>query len=166
MSGFDFSEMLDKAKESGALQSEVPKGRYTLKIKNANVGETKAKDPRFGFQWQVVSGEQEGSAFWDNVQFVPPRGDKPGNLGVSFSTFERYGIKRDFFASNPSPEEVKEKILEIGLIEADVEFVTKGGYTNVQLRNIKHLGNVDPSLSAPPAATSKDSGSAPAGRSF
>lgn len=165
MTEYNFSDMLDEAKKSGALQSELPKGRYTLKIKNANTGSTKAGDPKFGFQWQVVSGEQEGAAFWDNVQFVPPREGKTGNLAVTFSTFERYGIKRDYFAGNPSPEDIKEKILQIGVIEADVEFVTKNGYTNVQLRNIKHLGDVDPSLSVPPPAAAP-AAAAPAGRSF
>jgi hypothetical protein len=162
VSEFDFNDMLEVAKKSGALQTEVPKGRYTLKIANANHGKTKAGDPKFGFQWKVADGEHEGSAFWDNVQFVPPRGEKNGNLAITFATFERYGIERDFFSNNPSPEEIKERILGIGLIEADVEFVTKNGYTNVQLRQIKHLGDVDPSVPSPSPA----SDDAPAGRSF
>lgn len=160
MSEWTFGQLLDEAKKSG-VGGEVPKGNYTLEIKNANSGQTKAGDKKFGFQWKVVGGEHDGTTFWDNLQFVPPRDDKKGNLAVTFAQFDRYGIPKSFFEANPSDEEVKEEILKIGKIQADVEFVQSGQWRNVQIRNVKHLGNVDTDLAPPPSGAS-----APAGRSF
>jgi hypothetical protein len=153
MTSASFAEMLRAAEAAGAVSSTLPKDRYTFKPVGANSGNTKAGDPKFGIQLEVVGGPQNGKRFWYNLQFVAK---SPQNIAITFRTFSSLGIDQDFFAADPSPEQVKERILGIGLFSADYSAEVKNGYENIHLRGISL------ETSAPAAAAPQPQAPAPA----
>lgn len=145
-----YSEMLAQAKKEGVLNEKPAKGKYLLEVVGANHKPTKKGDPGFGIRFKVLTpGTEEGKSFWDNVYFSS---ESAQNVAISFETLARLGVTSDFFATEPAPEKVVERLLQIGKLEAEVDFVEKNGYVNAKFKNVKHLGQVDPSVPSLPAA--------------
>lgn len=150
MSSFSFSEMYDEAVKAGAVSTNPPDGTYDFEVVGASSGETISnQDPKFGIQFRVASGPHAGKSFWDTVSFVPPRGDRAGNLAIAFRTMSSFGIDGEFFSANPTPEQVKERILQIPPFTADFKTVEKNGYTNVKFARIKIKDGAAPAPATP-----------------
>lgn len=149
MSSFSFSEMYDEAVKAGAVSTNPPDGTYDFEVIGANASTTQSGDPKFGIQFKVASGPHAGKSFWDNVSFVPPRGDKAGNLAISFRTMSSFGIDGEFFSTNPTAEQVKERILAIPPFTAEFKTVEKNGYTNVRFSRIKIKDGAAPAPATP-----------------
>lgn len=150
MSSFSFKDAVAAAKASGALSDPPESGDYTFRICGASYGTTKAGDPRFGVQFEVVSeGPDKGKKGWENVNFIS---GNEQNLAISFEFFRKFGVDDDFWQTDPSPEQVKERILQIGTFDATLKVVKKGDFTNYRFSKVK-LHNTPPAVpSAVPAA--------------
>ena len=143
MSQFNFGELLQQAKDAGAVTSTPDDGDYTLRVVGANAGDTKKGYPRFGIQWEIEGGPASGNRFWTNISFS----DNPTNVAISFRQFREMGMGEDYFASNPDKEAVKERILQVGRITATVKTKkSSNGYENTDLSKIRLLGAGDPSV--------------------
>lgn len=163
MTSYNFSDMVARAKETGALADPPESGRHTFEVFGASAGTTKKGDPRFGIRFRVVDeGPDKGKSAWENINFIA---DNNQNLAISFETFRKFGIGDEFWETNPSPEQVKERILQIGKFEADLKVIQRGDFTNYRFSKVNLLGSAPAVPSAPAPAPAPEAPAVP-GRSF
>lgn len=143
----DFQDLIASAKDAGFVSEPPPPGKYVLRVNNANSGTTQAGDAKFGIQYEVVDGPEQGKKFWDNVNFIRSNAQ---NIAISLRTFATLGLDEAYLASGPSGEQVVERLLQAPLIQADVSFVERNGYTNARLRNVKQVPQHQPQAAPAP----------------
>ena len=67
----------------GGVFVTIPEGQYTVQIKEATDGHSKAGDPMINVMMEVVVGEFAGAKLWDNILFPPADSTRAKILGRS-----------------------------------------------------------------------------------
>lgn len=138
MSSFSFKQLQDQAKEAG-IGEPLPPGRYTVKAVEATAGRTKAGDKdKIDVKFSVVSGPHANRKLFNQYTISP---DNNNALAFFFRHMAAFGLGPDFFASEPTIQQVASSLLE-KVVDVDVIIDT---YNNEERNKIKNtLKSSDP----------------------
>lgn len=105
MSSLKWSEWLAAADESGF--SAIPAGEYDLYISTASAAQASSGKDMIKLTFVVESGPHEGSKIFSNMVISP---ESPAALGFLIRKLAALGIDREYLGSNPSLEQVADKL--------------------------------------------------------
>lgn len=156
MSSFSFKQLQDQAKEAG-VGEPVPPGRYTVKAIEATAGRTKdgSKD-KIDVKFSIVSGPHANRKLFNQYTISP---ENTNALAFFFRHMTAFGLDSDFFASEPTMQQVASSIVD-KVVDVDVIIDT---YNNEERNKIKNtLRSSTPALSSvPPFQAPAAGGGAP-----
>lgn len=165
MASTTMQDLLAQAEAAGVATFTPTAGKYDLKVTNANGSKTKNGDPKFGVQFEITSGPDNGKRFWTNFNLIAVKNDGSSNaagLAYTFRDLAALGADASTVAAwDPDSANISEQVSAalVGTeVHAEVTVKTSNGYTNVNLRNIRAQGpGVSSSAPGPvpsaPAAT-------------
>lgn len=159
------ADLLKQAEEAGISSFTPSEGPGTFEVVNANASKTKKGDPKFGIQWAVKGGPEDGKKFWTNINFIASKNDGTPNsmgLAMSFKELAVLGADASVVAGwDPDSANASEQVADAvvgAVVTADISVRESGGYTNIDLKKMKRV----PSAAAPaPAAPAAAAAAAP-----
>ncbi len=164
MANATMAELLAQAESAGVSSYEPTNGNYTLEVTRANAGRTKAGDPKFGIQFKVQGGPDDGRSFWTNFNLIAMKKDGTPNPGLAytFRDLAVLGADGPTIATWDIDAEDANAQVEAAIVgarvTAQVEVKQSGQYTNINLRNLRRAQGTPapsgPAPSAPAAAPS------------
>jgi hypothetical protein len=105
MSEYNWNELMQTA-EAG-IQA-VPIGEYELQVGTAVVKSTSNGKDRIGCRYNVVAGPHIGRPVFHGFTISP---ESPQSMGFFFRQMKVHGLGPEFFAQNPSPQQVAENLV-------------------------------------------------------
>lgn len=161
MSSLSFKQLQDQAKESG-IGEPIPPGRYTVKAIEATAGRTKAGDKdKIEVKFSVISGPHANRKIFNTYTISPENNNA---LAFFFKHMLAFGLGSDFFASEPTIQQVAQALVE-KTVDVDVIIDT---YDNQDRNKIKNTlpssvvpNNGGAPFSSPAPTASADLPSAP-----
>ena len=96
----NFKDLMDAA---GGSFEPLPKGPVDAKVTAAEATKTSNGKTMYKMTWSVLSGPNANRKVWGN-QVISP--ESPPALGIFFRQMAAMGLGSDYFASNPSEEQV------------------------------------------------------------
>jgi hypothetical protein len=100
MASISWSELRNSA-EAGP--KPVPAGTYDAVVDRVNVKETRAGKRMFGLMFRIAGGPENGGTIWTNLVVSP---ESPRALGILFQQFDALGLGTEFFAGDPSDDQI------------------------------------------------------------
>ena len=144
MASATMADLLKQAEEAGISSYEPTNGNYTLEVVRANAGRTKGGDPKFGIQFKVRGGPDDGKSFWTNFNLIATKKDGTPNstgLAITFRDLAALGASADKVAQwdvdAPNANEQVEAAVKGTVISCEVQVKQSGDYTNINLRNVR-----------------------------
>lgn len=110
-----WSDLIKEAQESGELSGFEPlePNDYALEVVEVTVAETSTSKTMFKSKMKVTEGPHEGRFVWDNHVVSP---ESPVAMSIFFRTMKTHGLDGEFFASNPTNDEVARRMTGATLI--------------------------------------------------
>lgn len=105
MSGFSFSDLQKVAKDAGF--SLVPDGEYEAGIHAAVSKQTSNGKDMLKLTWKIAQGPTKGTV-WSNMVISPESG---AALSIFFRQMKALGLGDEYFAGNPSLEQVAKALV-------------------------------------------------------
>lgn len=103
MSGIDFGALLAEAEKSGG-GAPPPPDTYDCYVEKADATKSaSSQKTMFKCRFKIITGPQAGRIIFNNFVISP---ESAGALSFFFQHMGVLGLDRNFFASNPSPEQV------------------------------------------------------------
>lgn len=165
MASNTMQDLLDQAANAGISSYEPTDGHYELEVIRANAGKTRAGDPKFGVQFKVLGGPDDGKSFWTNFNLIAiKKSGEPNSAGlaITFRDLDTLGADAstvsgwDVDNSERASEQITDAIVGTK-VAADVSVKQNGDYTNIDLRKMRRLsGTSAPAPAAAPAASDED----------
>ena len=162
MSSASMADLLKQAEEAGISSFEPTPGNYDLVVRSANASKTKKGDPKFGVQFAIEGGPDDGKSFWTNYNLIAVKNDgTPNNAGlaITFRDLAALGAPADVVVQwdvdSPTITEDVNAALAGTRINADVAVKQSGGYTNIDVKKIRRRGEAagtDPLAPPSPSA--------------
>ncbi len=159
MASTSMAALLAQAEEAGISSFEPSPGTYTLRVASANGGKTKKEDPKFGVQYEIQGGPDNGKKFWTNINLTAIKNDGTSNsfgLAMSFKDLAALGADAATVAGwdvdSPAITEQVQAALVGTVVTADVSTRQSGGYTNIDVKKIRPVAGGTPATPAPSAA--------------
>lgn len=157
MASTSMAALLAQAEEAGISSFEPSPGTYTLRVASANGGKTKKGDPKFGVQYEIQGGPDNGKKFWTNINLTAIKNDGTSNsfgLAMSFKDLAALGADAATVAGwdvdSPAITEQVQAALVGTVVTADVSTRQSGGYTNIDVKKIRPVaGGGTPTATAP-----------------
>lgn len=154
------ADLLKQAEEAGISSFTPSEGPGTFEVVNANASKTKKGDPKFGIQWSVKGGPEDGKKFWTNINLIASKNDGTPNsmgLAMSFKDLAVLGADASVVAGwDPDSPNASEQVADAvvgAVVTADISVRESGGYTNIDLKKMKRVpGAAAPAPAAPAAA--------------
>lgn len=103
MSGVNWNDLLETAGHVGAL----PPGPYDVEVTKAVRKDATTGKLMYNVTFKVLSGPHANATIFNN--FVVSK-DNPTAMGFFFRHMAAMGLTRDFFATNPAPEQVAQAL--------------------------------------------------------
>ena len=98
----------DAAANGGGSFEPLPDGDYDLKITEASHTVTQTGKVMFKTTNTVQTGPHANRKVWDNLVVSP---DSPGALGYFFRKMKALGLGTEFFASQPTEDQIAQNLL-------------------------------------------------------
>jgi len=165
------ADLLKQAEEAGISSFTPSEGPGTFEVVNANASKTKKGDPKFGIQWSVKGGPEDGKKFWTNINLIASKNDGTPNsmgLAMSFKDLAVLGADASVVAGwDPDSANASEQVADAvvgAVVTADISVRESGGYTNIDLKKMKRVPGAAapaPAASAAAASPADGTGTAP-----
>ena len=158
MANTKFSALAEQAEAAGVGFYEPAPGTYDLIIKNANVGATKAGDPKVGLQVTMDGGPDAGKSFWTNFNF---KSTNAVGVAISFRQLAELGFPKEQMLALPENNEAASDAIAAALIgtkfTAEVQ-INGDDRKFINLNKIKRTGAGEgqPSTAAPASNPAPD----------
>lgn len=169
MASSTMADLLRQAEAAGISSFTPPEGPGTFEVVGGNASKTQKGDPKFGIQFRVKGGPDDGKSFWINYNLIPVKNDGTPNsqgLAITFRDLAALGATADVVATwdvdAPDASEQVAAAVVGTVISADVQVKQSGDYTNVNLRKVKPVTPVPAAQPAAPAPDLPLPGAAPA----
>ena len=107
MTTVNWGELLEVAAQGGSFEP-LPDGSYEVVIKEAEHKITSGGKLMFVVKFQVIAGPHTNRLVWNNFVISP---ESPNAMSFFFQHMSVFGLVRDFFASQPTPDVVVQHLL-------------------------------------------------------
>lgn len=132
------------AADAGDALNPIPIGEYNAKITKAEVKFAKSGSKMFAISAKVMDGPHVNRMFWNNFTVTP---DNPNAMIIFFRHMAALGLNTQFFATNPTDDQVLERL-------RGVEFRARLGiraYNGVDSNQLEALFPANAGVAAPAA---------------
>lgn len=132
MAGLDFKSLLGTAAEAPDFSPLAP-NKYTANVTGCTVKDTMTGKKMWNIEFTVAEGPSQGRKAWTNQVLSP---ENATALSIFFRQMAAMGLDNDYFATEPSPEEIAAKLIATGAAVI-IEVVTrKDDATRNDIKNI------------------------------
>lgn len=161
MAGFSFSQLQEQAKEAG-IGEPLPPGRYTVEAVETEALQSKASNKDMvKVKFSVLTGPHANRKVFNNYVVSPENNNA---LAFFFKHMAAFGLHSDFFAANPSMQQVA-SAMQGRVVDIDVKIKQYNGEDRNEVANTHPSSDSSarPSTPSDPfAAASNGASSAPA----
>jgi len=163
MSQLNWNELLQASESAGGGNYEpLPDGVYDLKVVEASDTVTQTGKTMFKIKAEVQSGAHARRLIWDNLVIST---DNSTALNIFFSKMYALGLNKEYFAQQPSSEQIA-SVLPNRMFRAQVGSRVWNGEKRNEIKRYMPLGDSAPSTatvaSAPAPAPAPAVAPAPA----
>lgn len=141
MPTIDWNDLMNTA---GTAMEPVPIGEYDVELTKAEATSSSTGKPMWKVVFKITSGPHAGRNIWNNFTLSTENNNA---LGFFFAHMKALGLDRDFFARQPTPEQIA------GALEGKHARI-KVGHRPFQGVNRNDVKAIMPPLGAPNGATS------------
>lgn len=151
MAGLNFKSLLGTAAEAPDFSPLTP-GKYAANVTGCTVKDTSTGKKMWNIEFTVAEGPSQGRKAWTNQVLSP---ENATALSIFFRQMAAMGLDSDYFATEPSPEDIAAKLIATGA-PVTIEVVSR---KDDPTRN--DIKNVFPASGATSAIGSPISGATP-----
>lgn len=157
------ADLLKQAEDAGISNWTPTNGeKYELEVIRANGGTTKKGDPKFGVQFEVLSGPDKDKSFWTNFNLIAVKNNGEPNsagLAITFRDLDTLGADASTVAGwDVDSDSISDSVADalVGTqVSAEVQVSSSNGYENVNLRRLTRLSSASPAPAAAPPAENR-----------
>lgn len=163
MATVSMADLLKQAEDAGISSFEPTDGPAELEVIRANGSKTKNGDPKFGFQFKVLGGPDDGKSFWTNMMLVPTKKTGEPNsagLAMTFRDLAVLGAEASIVSNwdidSPNINDQVQDATVGTRVACEIQVKQSGDFTNINLRKLRRLDSATAAPAAPAAAPAPD----------
>jgi hypothetical protein len=154
-----WNEMLESAKEAGGFDP-LPVGRYDIKIGKSTHKISQTGKSMFEVEMTVINGPHANRKVWDRYVVTP---DNAKALAFFFSKMKILGLGMEFFAAQPSDDQVANALLN-AMCTVELGLTEYNGSTRNEVRKLLPLAGAMAGAPPVPVVDAPVVGVAPGGQ--